>query len=173
MAKKKEIELDLETIQKKARMEELYEERMERVARKAERKAILDELFRRKTEQVEDKDVCDDVRIRQIDEELIVLMDEVPRSETKTRYKVSLLCGDVILNKAYKDFDKDVNKLLQWALENNITEFVKIKQEFDWAKFKSMLTITGDGTIIINDTGEVVEIDGLGVIEVPEKLVIK
>ena len=35
MAKKKEIELDLETIQKKARMEELYEERMERVARKS------------------------------------------------------------------------------------------------------------------------------------------
>lgn len=173
MAKKKEIELDPVVIQNKARMEELLEERKSLVIKKAERKAVLEECIKRKTEQAEDKDVCDDARIRHIDEELKVLMSTVPKSETKTQFKVSLLCGDVILKKADKDYDKDTKKLLQWALENNLAEFVRTKQEFDWAKFKATLEIIDDGIIINKETGEVMNMDGLGTKDVPEELVIK
>ena len=117
--------------------------------------------------------VCAGARKRHLQEELKVLMDTVPKSETKTQFKVSLLCGDVILKKADKDYDKDPKKLLQWALENNLAEFVRTKQEFDWAKFKATLEIVDDGVIINKETGEVMNMDGLGTKDVPEELVIK
>lgn len=173
MAKKKEIELDPVVIQNKARMDEIVEELKAIEVSEAERKAILLERIQKLTEQSEDKGVCAGARKRHLQEELKVLMDTVPKSETKTRYKVALLCGDVILKKAKKDYDKDTNKLLQWALENNLVEFIKTKQEFDWAKFKDTLEIIEDGVIINKETGEVMNMDGLGTKDVPEELVIK
>lgn len=173
MAKKKEIELDPVVIQNKARMDEIVEEIKLIDASEAERKAILLERIQKLTEQSEDKGVCARARKRHLQEELKVLMDTVPKSEAKTQYKVSLLCGDVILKKADKDYDKDVNKLLQWALENNLSEFVRTKQEFDWAKFKSTLEIIDDGIIINKETGEVMNIDGLNTKDVPEEIVIR
>lgn len=173
MAKKKEIELDPVVIQNKARMDEIVEEFKVIEVSEAERKAILLERIQKLTEQSEDKGVCAGARKRHLQEELKVLMDTVPKSETKTQYKVALLCGDVILKKAKKDYDKDTNKLLQWALENNLVEFVKTKQEFDWAKFKDTLEIIEDGVIINKETGEVMNMDGLGTKDVPEELVIK
>ena len=168
MAKKKEIELD-----NKARMDEIVEEIKAIEVSEAERKAILLERIQKLTEQSEDKGVCAGARKRHLQEELKVLMDTVPKSETKTQFKVSLLCGDVILKKADKDYDKDPKKLLQWALENNLAEFVRTKQEFDWAKFKATLEIVDDGVIINKETGEVMNMDGLGTKDVPEELVIK
>lgn len=173
MAKKKEIELDPVVIQNKARMDEIVEELKAIEVSEAERKAILLERIQKLTEQSEDKGVCAGARKRHLQEELKVLMDTVPKSETKTQYKVALLCGDVILKKAKKDYDKDTNKLLQWALENDLAEFVRTKQEFDWAKFKATLEIIDDGIIINKETGEVMNMDGLGTKDVPEELVIK
>lgn len=173
MAKKKEIELDPVVIQNKARMDEIVEEIKAIEVSEAERKAILLERIQKLTEQSEDKGVCAGARKRHLQEELKVLMDTVPKSETKTQFKVSLLCGDVILKKADKDYDKDPKKLLQWALENNLAEFVRTKQEFDWAKFKATLEIVDDGVIINKETGEVMNMDGLGTKDVPEELVIK
>lgn len=175
MAKKKEIELDPVVIQNKARMDEIVEELKAIEVSEAERKAILLERIQKLTEQSEDKGVCAGARKRHLQEELKVLMDTVPKSETKTQYKVALLCGDVILKKAKKDYDKDTNKLLQWALENNLAEFVKTKQtqEFDWATFKATLEIIEGGVIINKETGEVMNMDGLGTKDVPEELVIK
>ena len=173
MAKKKEIELDPVVIQNKARMDEIVEEIKAIEVSEAERKAILLERIQKLTEQSEDKGVCAGARKRHLQEELKVLMDTVPKSETKTQFKVSLLCGDVILKKADKDYDKDPKKLLQWALENNLAEFVRTKQEFDWAKFKATLEIIDDGIIINKETGEVMNMDGLGTKDVPEELMIK
>lgn len=173
MAKKKEIELDPVVIQNKARMDEIVEEIKAIEVSEAERKAILLERIQKLTEQSEDKGVCAGARKRHLQEELKVLMDTVPKSETKTQFKVSLLCGDVILKKADKDYDKDPKKLLQWALENNLAEFVRTKQEFDWAKFKATLEIVDDGVIINKETGEVMNMDGLGTKDVPEELMIK
>lgn len=173
MTKKKEIELDPVVIQNKARMDEIVEELKAIEVSEAERKAILLERIQKLTEQSEDKGVCAGARKRHLQEELKVLMDTVPKSETKTQFKVSLLCGDVILKKADKDYDKDPKKLLQWALENNLAEFVRTKQEFDWAKFKATLEIVDDGVIINKETGEVMNMDGLGTKDVPEELVIK
>ncbi|MDU6361540.1 MAG: host-nuclease inhibitor Gam family protein [Clostridiales bacterium] len=173
MTKKKEIQLDPVVIQNKARMDEIVEELKAIEVSEAERKAILLERIQKLTEQSEDKGVCAGARKRHLQEELKVLMDTVPKSETKTQFKVSLLCGDVILKKADKDYDKDPKKLLQWALENNLAEFVRTKQEFDWAKFKATLEIVDDGVIINKETGEVMNMDGLGTKDVPEELVIK
>ena len=173
MTKKKEIQLDPVVIQNKARMDEIVEELKAIEVSEPERKAILLERIQKLTEQSEDKGVCAGARKRHLQEELKVLMDTVPKSETKTQFKVSLLCGDVILKKADKDYDKDPKKLLQWALENNLAEFVRTKQEFDWAKFKATLEIVDDGVIINKETGEVMNMDGLGTKDVPEELVIK
>lgn len=175
MAKKKEIELDPIVVQNKARMDEIIAEINVINEQRVELEAVFNERVRLVKEQWEDKDLLQYTRIRHLEEELKVLMDTVPKAETKTQFKVSLLCGDVILKKATKKIDYDKKKLLDYALANNLMEYVSTKevQDFKWAEFKSELDILEDGVIIIKETGEVVNIDGLGVIEVPEELVIK
>ncbi|MDA3731547.1 host-nuclease inhibitor Gam family protein [Niameybacter massiliensis] len=175
MAKKKEIELDPVAVQNKARMDEIIAEINVINEQRVELEAVFNERVRLIKEQWEDKDLLQYTRIRHLEEELKVLMDTVPKAETKTQFKVSLLCGDVILKKATKKIDYDKKKLLDYALANNLMEYVSTKevQDFKWAEFKSELDILEDDVIIIKETGEVVNIDGLGVIEVPEELVIK
>lgn len=178
MAKKKEIELDPVVVQNKARMDEIIEEIKSINAHREELKAVCEERVRAITESYQDKDVLQYTRIRHLEEELKVLMDVVPKQETKTQYKVSLLCGDVVLKKATKKLDYDKKKLLEWATSNGRTDLINSKtvDEFKWSEFKSSLAIQEgigiDGIVDIT-TGEMLEIDGLSVVNVAEEVVIK
>ena len=86
--------------------------------------------------------------------------------ETKTQLQLKLPSGNLKLVKAKKVFDYDKSKLLEVAEKENLTEFIKIKKDFDWAGFKKQLDIRGD-KIIARETGEVIELEGLSIIEKP------
>lgn len=87
--------------------------------------------------------------------------------ETKTQLQLKLPSGKLKLVKATKTFDYDKSKLLKVAEENqDMQEYIKIKKDFDWAGFKKQLDIRGD-KIIARETGEVIELEGLSIIEKP------
>jgi hypothetical protein len=87
--------------------------------------------------------------------------------ETKTQLQLKLPSGKLKLVKAKKDFDYDKAILVKVAEENqDMQEYIKIKKDFDWAGFKKQLDIRGD-KIISKETGEIIEIKGLSIIEKP------
>lgn len=105
---------------------------------------------------------------------LKILAGQVPYKETKTQRKVKLLAGDVVIKKESKKIAHNDKKLLEWAIENKEEEYIKRKEtlSFDYTSFKKDLKIDNDKIINLN-TGEVVEIDGLGVETNLETLMIK
>lgn len=130
--------------------------------------AALDFLYKEKNEKIESN-------INYMKAELMALFDRVPKKETKTQQKVKLLCGDVIVKKPTIKFSHDDKKLLEWAKENDKEELIKTKESssFDWAAFREQLALTSDNQILDNETGEVLQLDGLSLEQTPEKLVIK
>ena len=102
------------------------------------------------------------------------LFEQVPQSETKTQRKVKLLYGDVVVKKSKLDFEKDNDKLLEWAKVNQRDDLISRKEtlSFKWADFKKDLLTTPNGIVEVA-TGELLDIPGLEVIQTEEKLEIK
>lgn len=92
--------------------------------------------------------------------------ETVKAKETKTQKSYKLPSGTLKLKKSKLDFDYDKNKLLEVAEQQGMNEYIKIKKSFDWSSFKKNLEIRGN-RIINKETGEIVEIEGLRVIEKP------
>lgn len=88
--------------------------------------------------------------------------------ETKTQQSYKLPSGTLKMKKAKIDFDYDKKKLLEVAEKTQMVDYIKIKKDFDWAEFKKTLQIKGTA-IIDKETGEFVEIEGLGTKEKPEE----
>lgn len=105
--------------------------------------------------------------------ELKALFEKIDSKETKTQKKIVLLAGDVIIKKPTKVLNYDKKKLEVWAEENN-PELIenKIIREFKWQEFKEKLTIL-ENEIINVETGETINIDGLAIKNISEKLIIK
>ena len=100
---------------------------------------------------------------------LIAYFNEISKNakETKTQLSYKLPSGVLKMKKASKTFNYDKSKLLAVAEKNkDMGDYVKIKKDFDWAEFKKQLDIRGD-KIIARETGEVIELEGLSIIEKP------
>lgn len=97
----------------------------------------------------------------------------VDKRETKTQQSYSLLSGKLILKKATKKIIHDQSKVLEWA-KANTKEYVKdtVTSQLDWKGFKSNLDIVGS-QIVSNNTGEVMDIDGLSIEDVKESFDVK
>lgn len=171
----KKVEVDERVIAVQAQMDErVYEIRMldqEEAELNALLEARVEELkasFSNKVERIGS-------RREQLLTELRTLFNQVPSKETKTQAKVTLLSGDVVVKKPSVKLEYDKKVLLENAKATGLTEYVKTKevQDFDWTSFKAKLEILEDDSIINTDTGEVVEIEGLSVMPVPEQVVIK
>lgn len=105
--------------------------------------------------------------------ELLQIANMSDLKETKTQRKLELLAGDVIIKKATKKFKND-NKLLLEALKESRPDLVKEKvmESLDWANYKKELKIL-DNQIVNVVTGEVVEVAGLEVENVAERVEVK
>lgn len=113
-------------------------------------------------------------QIAEAKEQMKLLFEAAEAKETKTQYKVKGIFYDVVLKKATPTLDYDKAKLLEYAEQEQLTDFIKTKEvkDFDWAGFKSYLKIDGND-IIDTMTGEVLEIDGLGIKMSEERIEIK
>lgn len=174
MAKSVGIKLDARAIQLKVEMDNVVED----IRGLEYELAELEELFKVQLQQLKDrfeeKQYLLEQKKEKLQTQLRFLFEQVPQSETKTQRKVKLLNGDVVVKKPRLDFEKDGDKLLEWAKANSRDELINRKEvlTFKWADFKKRLVPTDCGIVDV-ETGETLEIDGLTAITKPEELEIK
>ena len=174
MANKQAAQIDARTIQLKVEMDQLVEKIKELDTAILE----LNELFKMRLEllkeQYEEKKYELEQKKDKQEGYLRELFEQVPQSETKTQRKVKLLSGDVVVKKSKLDFEKDNDKLLEWAKANQREDLISRKEtlSFKWADFKKNLLTTPTG-IVEAATGELLNIPGLEVIKTEEELEIK
>ena len=174
MIKGTTIELDAQTIQLKVEMDNIVESIKGIDYELLELEALLKAQIEQLKARFEQKQYLLKGKREKLQIQLRVLFEQVPQSETKTQRKVKLLNGDVVVKKARLDFEKDGDKLLEWAKENNRDELINRKEvlSFKWADFKKRLVPTDCGIVDV-ETGETLEIDGLHAITKAEELEIK
>lgn len=95
---------------------------------------------------------------------------QVPHKETKTQETYKLLSGSLVMKKASQKFVKDDSKLIEYFHDNNMNEYIKVKEEPAWAEYKKNCSII-DGNVVDSVTGEIVA--GVSVEDVPEQFEIK
>lgn len=95
----------------------------------------------------------------------------VPHKATKTQETYKLLSGSLVQKKSTsKMVVQDDDKLIAYFRQNDLGEYIKVKEEPKWGEFKKLLSIV-DGNVIYTETGEIV--DAVSVENVPEKFEIK
>ena len=92
--------------------------------------------------------------------------DDVPTKKTKTQESITLPAGKIVKKFAKTEFktlngkdvsdDKGDKNIVKEVADINY-EFIKTKQEVDWANFKKHLDVDDEGNVIYKDTGEFLE----------------
>lgn len=174
MANSTGIELDTQVIQLKVEMDNVVESIKGIDYELLELEALLKGQIEQLKARFEEKQYLLKEKREKLQTQLRVLFEQVPQNETKTQRKVKLLNGDVVVKKPKLDFEKDIDKLLEWAKANNRDELINRKEvlSFKWANFKKRLVPTDCGIVDV-ETGETLEIDGLHAITKAEELEIK
>ena len=171
----KKVEVDERVVAIQSQMDEKVAEVHQVEQEQAELQALLDARVQQLKDSFQGKFDILNGRKEYLTSELRVLFDQVPHKETKTQAKVTLLSGDVVVKKAGLKLDYDKKVLLENAEATGLGEYIVTKEtkDFDWSGLKSKLEIQEDGSIVNVETGEVLEIEGLSIIEQPEQIVIK
>lgn len=174
MANSTGIELDIQVIQLKVEMDNVVESIKGIDYELLELEALLKAQIEQLKARFEEKQYLLKEKREKLQIQLRVLFEQVPQNETKAQRKVKLLNGDVVVKKPKLDFEKDIDKLLEWAKASNRDELISCKEvlSFKWADFKKRLVPTDCGIVDV-ETGETLEIDGLHAITKAEELEIK
>ena len=98
--------------------------------------------------------------------------DTVPHKETKTQESYKLLDGSLVWKKPTQKMVPDRDKLLAYVKANNMPEFVKVKEEVDWAAYKKECEIS-DGRAVNVQTGELLPEDVITIEEEPGSFTVK
>lgn len=93
----------------------------------------------------------------------------VPHKRTKTQESYTLPGGKLVLKKQNPEYKRDDAKVIAWAKANGFGQYVKTKEELDWAGLKAV-TEAFNGTLVTED-GEVVP--GIEVVDREEKFVVE
>lgn len=85
---------------------------------------------------------------------------QIKKSKTMMKYK--LPSGELIKKFPGPEFKRDNEILAKWLEENQMDEFIEVKKQVKWSDLKKKTEVV-NGTVILKDTGEIVE--GIEVIE--------
>lgn len=96
----------------------------------------------------------------------------VAHKETKTQESYKLLDGSLVWKKAAQKMVPDKEKLLEYVKANNMPEFVKVKEDIDWAAYKKECEIF-EGSVVNAQTGDMLPADLIAVEEEPGSFTIK
>lgn len=104
--------------------------------------------------------------------------DTVPHKKAKCSESYPLPGGKLVLKKQQPEFKRDDATVIEWLKANNQAQFVKVKEELNWADLKAATEVAGGKVIAgetVNDDGEVVQIviPGIEVIEREPKFTIE
>lgn len=98
---------------------------------------------------------------------LIEYFEKQKKKETKTTLKYELPGAVLKKGKDATKIDYDKDKLLEIAKKNDdLKEYVKVKEDFAWGELKKKLKITNNKVINI-ETGEIVDFEGISLKNVP------
>lgn len=103
---------------------------------------------------------------------LFTYFGTVAHKETKTQESYKLLDGNLIFKKPSQKLVPDKEKLLAYLKANNMPEFVKVKEEVDWASYKKECEIS-DGKAVNVQTGDILPDDIVTVEEDPGSFDVK
>lgn len=97
---------------------------------------------------------------------------KVGHKETKTQESYKLLSGSLVFKKPTQKMEPNREKLLEYVKANNMPEFVKVKEDVDWATYKKECEIV-DGKVVNTQTGDVLPEDIISVEDVPGEFDVK
>ena len=83
--------------------------------------------------------------------------ETVPHKSTKTTEKYALLSGTLVRKKGGIEYKRDDAAMLTWLNENRLDQFIKTKLDVDWKELKTRTSITEDGMVVFDDTGEIID----------------
>ena len=92
--------------------------------------------------------------------------------ETKTQASYKLLSGSLVFKKPTQKMEPNREKLLEYVKANNMPEFVKTKEDIDWAAYKKECQIV-DGKVVNTQTGDLLPEDLIEVQDVPGEFDVK
>ena len=87
---------------------------------------------------------------------LLILYQWCKTIEAKTQISYKLQGGSLVLKEQQPKYDTDDAELVPWLKQNGLAEFVKVKEEANWAELKKTLTIGPDMKTMITGDGEIV-----------------
>ena len=131
----------------------------------AEERADLD----RKAEEIEKRLESD---TRYFKSQLFAYFQTVEKKETKTQQSYKLLSGSLVYKKPSQKMVPNKEKLLDYCKTNNMPEFVKVKEDFDWATYKKECEIV-DGHVVNVQTGDLLPEDLITIEDDPGKFEVK
>ena len=106
--------------------------------------------------------------------QLEAYFDTVPHKATKTMEKYALLSGTLVRKMGGKDYPRDDQQIIEWALQAGFGEFVKTKYELRWSALKGRI-IEGDDGVYFADpaTGVASIVPGLSAVQKPDTFTIE
>ena len=134
---------------KKIKQETAEHDRLVNIA-----KAEIEELNR----QIELLDQSLGSRTSYLKSKLWEYFQTVEHKETKTQESYKLLTGSLVYKKPSQKMNPNKEKLLEYVKTNNMPEFVKVKEEIDWANYKKECEIV-DGKAVNVQTGDILPED--------------
>ena len=96
----------------------------------------------------------------------------VEHKESKTQETYKLLSGSLVFKKPTQKMEPNREKLLEYVKANNMPEFVKTKEDIDWAAYKKECEIV-DGKVVNTQTGDLLPEDLIEVQDVPGEFDVK
>ena len=94
----------------------------------------------------------------------------ITEREKDPKFKVSTPYGKVSTRKQQPNFEYDVNKFIDWAIDNERADLIKVTKTPIKAEVKKVFEIH-DGRLIDPETGEIVE--GIEVVDRPDSVIVK
>ena len=93
----------------------------------------------------------------------------VPHKKTKTQESYTLPEGKLVMKTQNPEYKRDDGKVIAWLKANNGGQFIKVKEELDWAGLKATVGVF-DGSVV-DENGEI--IPGIEVIEREAKFIVE
>lgn len=95
---------------------------------------------------------------------------QVKTKETKTQQSYELLSGKLVYKKPARKMIPNKEMLIAKCKADGMIDYIKTKEELDWANYKKFCDINGDNVVDVR-TGEVIE--GIEIEDVPGSFDIK
>ena len=120
-------------------------------------------------EQIEQVEAATDYNTARLERMLADYFATVPHKVTKTQESYSMPEGKLVMKRQAPEYKRDDPAVIAWLKANKPGQFVKVKEELDWAGLKAVTGVFGGN--VVDENGEI--IPGIEVVERDAKFVVE